>query len=223
MNATPAPFRIDALSQRGVVEVFAQPIEEGLCSPFDEENAFAATLNKRGPHFLAARLAAHAALEGLGCSACAIGRGEGGEPLFPAGVVGSLSHTHGLAVAAVADAGRAFGLGVDVEKRARTLSPGTQRTLCHPEELSWIDDGRGLPAAPLLALVSTKEVVFKTYFPLTRVRLGYHDAIVTPRGGHLLARVVRALPLPEGALAELPVRWAKVGEHLVFFGALHRR
>lgn len=218
----PPAFRIEALSRAGALEVFAQPIEEGLRSPFDEENALAATLHKRGPHFLAGRLAAQGALSALGGAPAPIPRGAEGEPCWPAGLVGSISHTHGLAVAVVGPSEAVAAVGIDVEHRARTLDERTRSLVCHPDEHAWLDAPPPLPAQALMLLVSAKEVVFKAYFPVTGVRLQYRDAVLAPEGEGIRANVVRELELPPPVEPTLPIRWVEAGEHLVLLGTAWR-
>lgn len=202
------------------LEVWSLAIHEGLRSPFDEENALAADLNKRGTHLLAGRLAAHAALRALGHAPCPLLRGDEGEVLWPTGVTGSVSHTPDLAVAVAADAGRYAGVGVDVERRERSLDPGTARLIAPAdEERAWLAaPPDGLVGDALVALTSAKEVVFKAYFPPTRVRLRYRDAVVTPTADGMHARVLPAFDLP----SELPIERAEVGQYVVLTGALPR-
>lgn len=218
----PAAFRIDALSRRGSLEVFAQPIEEGLRSPFDDENELAASLHRRGPHLLAGRLAAQSAMAALGIDPVSIPRGPEGEPRWPEGVVGSISHTHGLAVAVVGAAGAYATVGIDVERRERTLDERARGVVCHPDEHAWLDEPPPLPAQPLMLLVSAKEVVFKAYYPVTGVRLGYRDAILAPDDEGITARVVRDLSLAAPVRPTLSIRWVEVGEHLVLLGPVAR-
>lgn len=91
-------------------------------------------------------------------------------PVWPPGVVGSISHCENLAVAAVAARGAVLGLGVDCEVRlrvSRDLSPTTDER-----------DGAGLPVDPagewLTAVFSAKEAVYKAVYPTMRRVIGFH-------------------------------------------------
>jgi 4'-phosphopantetheinyl transferase EntD len=82
----------------------------------EEEALVAKAAPKRRRDFALGRACAHKALTALGHDGVLIGRGEDGAPLWPGGVVGSITHTHGYAAALVAD-GRDFsGVGLDAER-----------------------------------------------------------------------------------------------------------
>ena len=61
------------------------------------------------------RLAATACLEQLGATKPIVGSGWGGEPLWPAGFIGSISHSKRLSVAAVAKQEDFMAVGIDIE------------------------------------------------------------------------------------------------------------
>jgi enterobactin synthetase component D len=89
--------------------------EAGLACPAQ----IAGSVRKRQAEYFHGRLCARQALGALG----ALGVGEVGigaqrEPLWPAGVVGSISHSKTLAAAVVAGAARCGGVGLDIEEWA---------------------------------------------------------------------------------------------------------
>lgn len=216
---SPRAFAVEGLVAKAGALTFAHPTDDALRSPFDEENALAATLGRYGPHLIAGRLAAHAALAAAKVRPRALLRRSTGEADWPAEVVGAITHTRGLAVAVVAPAADFHGVGVDVERRGRLLGPGTRRILSRPEEHGWLDAPPALPGQPLLLLAGAKEVIFKVYFPPTGVRLAFDEAIVQPRpGGGFDATVTRELGLPP----RLSIRCVESGEHLILGGALPR-
>ena len=67
-----------------------------------EEELVAQAAPKRRRDFALGRACARAALSDLGQPDAVIGQGENGAPLWPAGVVGSITHTKGYAAALVA-------------------------------------------------------------------------------------------------------------------------
>jgi len=105
--------------------------------------------------------------------------GDEGAPLWPNGVVGSISHTGhlegGLAVAVVARRDAVCALGVDAE-RARALPLAVwNRVLTRAERShigSLIDEKQGWLAR---LTFSAKEAVFKCQYPLSRAWLGFQD------------------------------------------------
>jgi 4'-phosphopantetheinyl transferase EntD len=83
------------------------------------------------------RAAAREALAELGIAPVAIGSGPGGEPLWPTGIVGAISHTGDLAIAIVGRAADYAGLGVDVERLTPGLSARAAKLVCTLSELAW--------------------------------------------------------------------------------------
>ena len=80
------------------------------------------------------RLLAHEALRRIGHDGPIL-KGSDGEPLWPSGIVGSLSHCPSLCVAAVASAERIRAVGVDVDD-SDGLSDGIMRFVFSSEELA---------------------------------------------------------------------------------------
>ena len=75
----------------------------------------ARSVRKRQAEYFCGRLAAHTALIALGTPADAIGSAPNRAPIWPAGVIGSISHNDRLAIAAALADGDLHGLGIDVE------------------------------------------------------------------------------------------------------------
>ncbi|MEX2209208.1 MAG: 4'-phosphopantetheinyl transferase superfamily protein [Myxococcota bacterium] len=146
---------------------------EGLCEA--ERALVARAVPKRRHEFATGRRLARELLAELGTTDFALLADADRAPLWPAGIIGSISHAHGLCVVAAAKRGELAGLGVDVED-ARGLRPELWSRVLRPEEERWL---RAQPGARQLALAavffSAKEAVYKAQFPLTRARLGFQD------------------------------------------------
>jgi 4'-phosphopantetheinyl transferase EntD len=107
------------------------------------ESAFIAkAAPKRQREFILGRACARAAMAALGQGEAAIARKDDGGPLWPDGVVGSISHADGFAVALSAPQARFRGLGVDVERQGRVVA-GLYRHVFGDEEIAHLV---GLPA-----------------------------------------------------------------------------
>jgi 4'-phosphopantetheinyl transferase EntD len=154
------------------------------------------------------RALARAALAQLGVPAQAIMPGERGEPLWPDGIVGSLTHCAGYRACAVARSSEFAAVGIDAEPD-EPLPPGILPTIARPEELTALATlRRSHPSVNWDRLLfSAKESVFKAWFPLTRGWLEFDDATVTFDGGSFSAN------LPARS-ATLPGRWLR-GDGLV--------
>jgi 4'-phosphopantetheinyl transferase EntD len=141
-------------------------LEQREALPSDEsELADASPARQR--EFAAGRQCARRALVTLGLKPVSIERGDAGEPIWPRGVVGSISHADGLCTAVAAHAGRVRGLGVDVEPD-RAESVAFAKRICRQSELAAME--RMGPSIEALAAVifSAKEATYKLQFPLTQ-------------------------------------------------------
>ena len=142
--------------------------------PGEEDILGPRALEQRRRYFALGRAAARDALAELGLPEVVIGRGPAGEPLWPDGIVGAISHAGDTAVAVVGRNTDYAGLGVDVEELARGPSARAARLVCRPSEMEWADVEAG--TRRLTMLFSAKEAVFKAVFPMSRVWLGFADA-----------------------------------------------
>jgi 4'-phosphopantetheinyl transferase EntD len=132
--------------------------------------------------------------------------GQRGEPIWPPGVVGSLTHCTGYRAAALARAREFASIGIDAEPHG-SLPDGVCGIIARPEET---DALAGLATAvPGVhwdrLLFSAKESIYKAWFPLTGLWLGFEDAWVTidPADGTFAVQLM--IPGPLTALAG---RWA---------------
>jgi 4'-phosphopantetheinyl transferase EntD len=118
----------------------------------------------------AGRMVARDLLASLGFLGCAIPKATSGAPIWPAVVVGSISHDSDFAVAAVALNEHVSALGIDIEP-AEYLPTDLLDLVVTERELARISDdpyrGRLLFAA--------KEAAYKAVFPLTNLFLDHHD------------------------------------------------
>lgn len=156
-------------------------------------------VESRRRDFTAGRVCARRAMDALGLPPVAVPSAEDRSPVWPAGVVGAITHTRGYCAAAAARATQVRAVGLDAE-RHRDLTPGVRRMICLPEE---DDRCARLPAGTSwpTVLFSAKETVYKVWHPLVGTWLDFHDALVEidPDAGTFLARIAPA------RLAESPV------------------
>jgi 4'-phosphopantetheinyl transferase EntD len=114
----------------------AGPIGAPAPSPYPaEEAAVAWAVDKRRFEFRAGRAYARQALAELGGPNAAVGRGPGGDPIWPAGFTGSITHTDDLAAAVAARTGDVRAIGLDVEDDA-PLETTLTGVVCRPDELA---------------------------------------------------------------------------------------
>jgi 4'-phosphopantetheinyl transferase EntD len=126
--------------------------------------------------FATARTLARQALGRLGLAPGPIRRGSAGEPLWPLGVVGSITHCAGFRAAAVALRSQMRTLGIDAEIDD-PLPAEVAGSILVAEEIAWIEnasDKRHLDRV----VFSAKESVYKAWFPLTHQWLDFSQVAV---------------------------------------------
>lgn len=165
---------IDALCFPGIMigHRLISPGDEHALLP-EEAPAFASSVVKVRRASGAARIVARQLLARLGYRQCALPKAPSGAPIWPAGVVGSLTHDSRVAVAAVGTSRDVGALGIDVEP-AEILPSELLDLVATPQERLKIDDD---PYGGRLLFVA-KEAVFKAVYPLDQTFLDHHDVQV---------------------------------------------
>lgn len=163
---------------------------------------------KRLQEFAAGRACARAALGVFGVHGVALPAADDRQPVWPAGFLGSITHTAGFCAAAVARRSAIKALGIDSE-RVGAPTPDIWSALCRAEELAWID---ALPAADRPAAVtlvfSAKEAFYKCQYPVAAEWLDFHDVRIEVAGWGAAAGVFTASAMREirfAAHAALPI------------------
>lgn len=155
-------------------------VPDGTLFP-EEEELVARSVPKRRNDFATARACARRAMARLGLEPVAVLHGKRGMPLWPDGVVGSLTHCDGYRAAALAREADVLSLGVDAEPHA-PLPDGVGQLVVRPAERERFTGPRAGEAGGIhwdRVLFSAKESVFKTWYPLTRSELDFDEADLT--------------------------------------------
>ena len=172
---------------------------------------------KRQMEYLAGRYCAAAALRSFDCLAVPE-RGADRAPLWPAGFCGSISHSHGVALAVVGRQSAWRSLGLDLEAR---LSDERARRLCAeiltPAEQQRLQSLPGDAQATRVSLTfSLKESLFKALYPLTGVRFYFQDAeLLMADQGMAQLRLLKSLSAEWTAGRELPARHTEIDGQLL--------
>lgn len=207
----------------GVVSLCASPIagagHEDVLAPV-ERAAIADAVPSRRTEFITGRWLARRALTQLGLQVEAIAVGADRAPVWPRGVVGSITHTRRLCAVAVARGDRFAAIGLDAEP-VEALSPQVLDEVTRPSERQWLvtlpEAERGETARLVFAI---KECVYKTQYPIARRFLDFADVeLTTPIGeGTWTASILR----PD-APTQLSGRWARAQGHWLSTCALPAR
>ena len=147
-----------------------------------EAEDVARAVPKRIAEFAAGRACARAALAELGVNEFALRAAPDRQPLWPAGFIGTITHTAGFCAAAVAPRASMLAIGLDTE----IVGAPTQDiwpTIARSEELAWV---RTLPPgeqpAAVTLLFAVKEALYKCQYPLVGEWLDFHDLRVEADG-----------------------------------------
>ena len=149
----------------------------GLAPLAAEEPLIARSVAKRRNEFVTVRHCARVALEQLGVPPAPILKGDKGEPCWPEGVVGSLTHCQGYRGAVVGLTQSVRSVGIDAEPHG-VLPDGVLNAVSLPVERYEIG---ALPGGLHWdrILFCAKEATYKAWFPLTQRWLGFEDAHIT--------------------------------------------
>ena len=171
---------------------------------------------KRRSEFATGRRCARRALAALGIENFPLLPDADRVPLWPEGIVGSISHAAGYVAVAVTRREVFAGLGVDVE-RADRLKPDLVARICRPDEILRLE---GLPSAEKAdwykLVFSAKESVYKAYYPLARTFLGFQDVdiVIDAQAGSFTATLVRPDAPDAAGTRDFRGRYAFSAEHV---------
>jgi enterobactin synthetase component D / holo-[acyl-carrier protein] synthase len=159
-------------------EVYSDP--PGLAPMPDEEPLIARSVAKRRNEFITVRHCARIALGQLGLPPVPILKGDKGEPCWPDGVVGSLTHCAGFRGAVVARSTVVRSVGIDAEPHD-VLPDGVLDVISLEAERREMETMTTLPTGMHWdrVLFCAKEATYKAWFPLTQRWLGFEDAHIT--------------------------------------------
>ena len=125
---------------------------------------------KRLRDFTHGRYCARAALRQLGIPAAnaTIGVGAQREPVWPEGIIGSISHTDNIAVAVIARTSQLSSIGIDIES-AQPLEEDLIKMIIRPDEManSHPEEGK--------LIFSIKESIYKCIYPQLKLFVDFQD------------------------------------------------
>jgi enterobactin synthetase component D len=197
----------------------------GFASLAGAERTFFDSLSPgRKPTWLAGRIAMHEALRDLGLDDGPILNNQRGAPELPAGVTGSISHKHTLAVALAARRLGGLSVGVDLEPVPTVPPAPTDPGWNHRPDISsrvmTPDELTALAALPaslrrheVVLHFSLKEAIYKAINPLIGRYVSFQEACVLPHPDGSVA-VTLALAQQEGPFVA-EARWSEIAGHLL--------
>lgn len=124
----------------------------------------------REQELIVGRYCAGIALRKFDIIGCEVGQNFDGSPVWPSGMIGSITHSKGWVLAVVARSEDFQSIGIDLEKMNRLKVTSIQRIVHDLEVESVGDDSRR--ATILFAL---KEAFYKTQSPIFKGQLNFRD------------------------------------------------
>ncbi len=136
-----------------------------------------AAVPKRQAEFIAGRTLASVALKKLGFPETLIPIGKHRSPVWPKGIVGSISHNASFAVACAKLTEDNSAMGIDIETLfTESQANEVQDLICHQEDFKWFNQPP-LSYVQLITLIfSVKESLFKAIYPNIQRYLEFQDA-----------------------------------------------
>ncbi|MCA3710590.1 MAG: 4'-phosphopantetheinyl transferase superfamily protein [Phenylobacterium sp.] len=156
-----------------------------------EAEGVAGALEARRVEFAIGRAFARQALAALGVAPCPIPRARSRAPVWPEGLVGSISHCDGFCGAIAARGDLYAGVGLDVDSAA-PLARASRPLVCADGELDDAQSRNGLARDSAAKLIfSIKESVYKAYAQATGDFLDFLDvAVELDSPSTFLARII---------------------------------
>jgi 4'-phosphopantetheinyl transferase EntD len=192
-------------------EHFGEP-PGGVLFP-EEERVVARALERRSREYATVRAHARACLGRLGQPPVPIVPGPGGAPVWPEGVLGSMTHCEGYAAAAVGLAPPLYAMGIDAEPDA-PLPDGVLDLVATAAELALLAGVANLEDGPCWdkLLFSAKESVYKAWCPVVGTWLDPQETEIVFHPGRSTFTAVlsrHGLTAGGGPLARLEGRWVR--------------
>ena len=159
--------------------------------------------------YSAGRHAARLALGGLGIPTQAIPMQKDRSPLWPEGIVGSISHSRSACVAAV---WRGKGIGLDLEE-AEDLELDLWPSVLSASEQDWVRR-QSLPGLFAKVIFSAKEAAYKAQYGQSRQLFGFETIEVAVTDQSFTANFTETIP-PFAKGETLQGRWGQAAGHIL--------
>lgn len=170
---------------------------------------------KRIDDFTRGRACAHRGMSELGLREVSLLAGEKREPLWPAGIVGSITHTTGFAAAVVARRNEIEALGIDCEV-VDSVGPDLWERICTPGERERLEKLPEAQARQQAALIfAAKEAFYKCQFPKSHGWVGFEDVSIEASAGAFRIIPQAHLPVTAAFVASLAGRYQFRGPWVV--------
>jgi 4'-phosphopantetheinyl transferase EntD len=142
-------------------------------------------------HFCTGRFAAKEALKKLGVKSSEILTGKEGEPIWPDGIVGSISHCNELVGAVVNNDPKIRSLGLDIERPGK-IKPKMWSNYLTNNEIAFLNQVEDSEKDVYTTLYfSLKESFYKAQFPITGIKLWFTDVEIVNPNNSFQVKVIK--------------------------------
>ncbi|MBB1332177.1 4'-phosphopantetheinyl transferase superfamily protein [Pseudoalteromonas sp. SG43-7] len=132
---------------------------------------------KRRAEYLAGRFCAKQVLTALNIPCFDIISGPDRAPIWPKNIIGSITHTQGIAMAIACQHTDIAGIGIDIEQLMSAKQElELQKQILHPDEYPLFRRLAGQLSHPLTVIFSAKESIFKALYPSVKQFFGFEAA-----------------------------------------------
>ncbi len=142
----------------------------------EEQRAIAQAIPRRQREFAAGRAAARQAMQQLGWPACPVPANSDRSPCWPAGLIGSLSHSSTACVVVLGRNEHWRSVGIDIET-CSGIEPSLWDSICSSTELQWLfaqpEQERALQVSRIF---TAKEAFYKSRQPEEQTKLEFRSA-----------------------------------------------
>jgi enterobactin synthetase component D / holo-[acyl-carrier protein] synthase len=194
-NPAQLSSELGALFPAGVVAVELTTAAPRAALTATELTFISHCAQKRIDDFTRGRACAHRGLRELGLEEVSLLAGDKREPLWPAGIIGSITHTSGFAAAVVGRRSSIEALGIDCEV-VDSVGADLWERICTPgeqERLRRLPEAEAKRSAALI--FAAKEAFYKCQFPLSREWVGFEEVNIEESGQGTF-RIVPQVDLP---------------------------
>ena len=176
-----------------------------------EDRAIRNAAPLRRDEFAAGRAAARGALATLAIAPVPIPRAADRRPLWPNGIIGSISHTDGIAAAIVGHNQPTAGVGLDIEGDAPLKKELLKYILTRSEAAARKARPLVANSSRCKATFAAKEALFKAIYPITGQFFGFLDANVDLlESGNWTATLCDTAPALPASMVISGGKWAAV-------------
>ena len=145
----------------------------------NEKNHISSAIHKRQIEFATGRWCAREALKKINIEDIALSPGSAGNPIWPSGICGSITHSNGAYCAAVSKKDHNTAIGIDVENHQRIISPKALGYILNHDEYKWLEKTAQRKKIEML-IFSAKEAFFKMVYPIVKKQFYFDKVSVLP-------------------------------------------